>query len=627
MILISNLKNFFKKCKFVVVKKKIDLMKGSAGGSRIFSAFVTAALCISGCAKISSPAGGPRDREPPVILRSIPEQGTRNFSGNAIMVTFNEYVVLDKINEKFMVSPPLSRKPRIYIRGKNMHVQFEEKLRDSSTYTLYFQDAIRDLNEGNPIDNYQFVFSTGPVIDSLSVTGNVFNAFNLEVPENTLVLLYSQMADTAVVKQLPDYITRVRKNSEFRIDNIKPGRYRIYALKDADNSKNYNLRDEEFAFLADTVIIDPVKNYLPADPDTVVSVTRESRTQVVPPVEGEYRLILFQAEKKNHYLTSASRRLPYQMIYTFSLPPPDSIKFDFSIDESGSDSYFIEKSLNRDTVTVWLTDSTVYSRQIITTFVTYPFTDSSGVNILLSDTIMMRYLAPRATPTRTRVTGRNQYKVTSGVSSGSIKPGRQIILASPTPFRPPDTSRLRLYEVLKDQRIQTPFTLQKDSSNSCLYRVDAALQMGKNYLFIADSAAFGSIYGEYNDSIATRFSVMSQEMLGKLTLNIMNNTGNIIIQLLNNAEKLIEEVHFKDEGKLEFPYLGKGFYRLRVIYDLNGDGKWTTGDFETRRQPEPVSYYPSEIEIKVNWEITQDWDIGLRNRKDFKLTAAMKGRR
>ncbi len=147
-------------------------------------------ILIAGCAKISSPSGGPKDKEPPVIVKSIPLNGSKNFKGKKIVITFNEYVALDKINEKFMVSPPMEKKPKVSMRGKNVVIEYEDELRDSTTYTFYFQDAIRDLNEGNTINNYQFVFSTGPVIDSLSVTGNVYKAFDLNPPEETLVVLY-----------------------------------------------------------------------------------------------------------------------------------------------------------------------------------------------------------------------------------------------------------------------------------------------------------------------------------------------------------------------------------------------------------------------------------------------------
>ena len=149
---------------------------------------VSGFILAAGCAKISSPTGGPKDKEPPVIVKSEPLNGSKNFTGKKIVITFDEYITLDNINEKFMVSPPMKNKPVIMVRGKNVVITYDEELRDSTTYTFYFQDAVRDLNEGNPINNYQFVFSTGPIIDSLSVTGNIFKAFDLNPPEKTLAL-------------------------------------------------------------------------------------------------------------------------------------------------------------------------------------------------------------------------------------------------------------------------------------------------------------------------------------------------------------------------------------------------------------------------------------------------------
>ena len=590
-------------------------MKG--GISRIILFPVLFCLVIYSCAKVSSPAGGPKDKEPPVIVKSVPEPGTLNFRGKQLIVTFNEYVILDKINEKFMVSPPLKSKPRILIRGKSIRIEYDEDLRDSTTYTFYFQDAIRDLNENNQINNYQFVFSTGNVIDSLSVTGNVYTALNLNPPENTLVLLYSQMEDTAVIKQLPDYITRVEANGEFRIDNVKPGIYRLFALKDADNSKNYNLRDEEFAFLPDTVKITPEKNFLPVKKDTIVQVKPVGgKVPLKPAKTGEYKLVMFAAEKKAYYLTSSSRKVAYQFVYTLSLPP-DSMTFEFSTPDAGADAYFIENSKNRDTMKVWLTDSTLYAKPQIEAYITFPFTDTLGITSPRKDTILMRFLAPRSP--RARVAKPSSYRVSNGIAAGMIRPDRHIVLSAETPFQEPDTSKLGLYEVTKESRIKLPFDLLKDSLNACRYHLKADFVQEKNYLFIADSAAFRSIYGEVSDSTGTKFTVMTPEAFGSLTLDIKNHTGGRIIQLLDNSEKVVREVYMENDGKLEFPLLEKGFYRVRAIFDINGDRKWTTGDYDTHRQPEPVSYYPSELEIKVNWQINQPWDLKLKNYKDQKF--------
>ena len=192
---------------------------------------LTAILLIASCAKISSPSGGPKDEVPPVILKSVPENGTVMFTGKTFSVTFDEYVILDKINDKFMVSPPMKNKPEVRLKGKSLIVDWEDELADSTTYTFYFQDAIRDNNENNPINNYQYVFSTGPVLDSLSLTGNVFNASDLEAAEDIMVMMYSNLSDTAPRKVLPAYISRPDPSGGFLISNIKPGRYMVYTVK------------------------------------------------------------------------------------------------------------------------------------------------------------------------------------------------------------------------------------------------------------------------------------------------------------------------------------------------------------------------------------------------------------
>jgi hypothetical protein len=597
-------------------------------------------VVLSSCAKISQPSGGPIDKLPPVVVKSVPVNGVRNFRGDKLEIMFNEYVVLDNINDKFMVSPPMKKKPRVFIKGKGVNVEFDEKLKDSTTYTFYFLDAIRDLNAGNILQNYQFVFSTGPVIDSLSVTGNVYNSYNLEIPEKTQVIMYRELADSAVVKHLPEYITRVDQTGYFRIDNVRPGTYRLYGLKDGDNSKNYNLPDEEFAFRDSTILVTSEKNYIPPpkvvkDTTTVKKIpvkstapAKETKTDKKPEVKvpepvtlkGEYPLYMFTALKKAHYLTSSKRDLKYQLLYILSLPP-DSMKFDFSIPGTESTTYLKEPSRNRDTLKVWLTDSSLYSQPQINTILRYPFTDSLGKTGYKQDTIMMRFLAPRAP--RVAKVKRTPFTFETNLNAGSLKPGQRIYFTSKTPFRQPDTSRIRLYEIVQTARQKIPFQLVKDSINSCSYFLDTKLSEGKKYLFIADSASFGNIYNEFSDSLGKNFIVKERDSYCKLTLEIKNYTGDMIIQLLDKTEKLVAQNFMKKEGKIVFPLLEVGFYRVKVIYDLNGDGKWTTGDFNIHRQPEPVSYYPGEIEFKSGWELEfvgpKAWDVSIKNFKDPKL--------
>ncbi|MBE3094370.1 MAG: hypothetical protein IMZ52_05015, partial [Actinobacteria bacterium] len=233
------------------------------------------------------------------------------------------------------------------------------------------------------------------------------------------------------------------------------------------------------------------------------------------------------------------------------------------------------------------------------------------------DTILMRFIAPRAP--RVAKLKKPVFKVDANILAGTLKPGQKIVLKSQTPFREPDTSRIRLYEIIDTKRKKIPYSLIKDSTNSCRYFLNAGLIPAKKYLYIADSKSFCNIYNEFSDSTGIKFTVRDPELYSKLTLDIRNYEGDRIIQLLNNTEKLISEAYMKKDGKVVFPLLESGFYRVRVIYDLNGDGKWTTGDFESGRQPEPVSYYFQELEIKTGWNIDNEWDIKALNFKDQKL--------
>jgi Bacterial Ig-like domain len=599
-----------------------------------FSLLSLLIILAGACAKISMPTGGPRDRTPPVVLKTIPEYGAKNFRGKGITVTFDEYVKLDNINEKFMVSPPMKKKPRILIKGKSVVVEFAEGLRDSTTYTLYFQDAIRDLNEGNILENYQFVFSTGPVLDSLSVTGNVYNAFNLDVPEKTMVLLYRNLEDSAVRKLLPDYISLVDSKGYFRINNVSGGKYRLYALTDADNSKNYDNTDEPFAFMNSPVDITSEKNFIPVVKDTTVKkneVPKISKSGKLPEVKaqdtiviiGEYQLMLFEAQRKSRYLTSSSRPLMYEMIYTLSRPP-DSLKFSFSIRGRGDEGYYIEENRDKDTIRVWMTDSTLYSKSQIETIVNYPYTDSLGKVGPRQDTIMMRFLAPRIRGTKIK---KPAFKFETSIKNATLKPGEQIVLTSGTPFSKPDTSRIELLQLSDSGKVKMPYRLVRDSSNSCRYLMFASLPEGKKYTFIARKGSFGNIYNETSDSTGINFSVKTAESYGKLTIDVHDYTGDRIIQLLISPEKLISESEMKSDGKVVFPLLDAGLYRLKVIYDLNGDGKWTTGDFSLRRQPEPVSYFPKEINLKTGWESTESWDISKEYVKPEKMREKKTSRR
>jgi uncharacterized protein (DUF2141 family) len=571
---------------------------------------------ITSCAKQSSPGGGPRDFTPPVVTKSSPESGTVNFTGNSFEVTFDEYFVLNGIDQKLLVSPPLANKPEIKTRKKSLVVSFNETLRDSSTYTFYFQDAIQDLNENNPVENFQYVFSTGPTLDSLSITGKIYNAENLEPGEDIFVVLYQGGADSLPRTTIPNYVTRATADGKFRMDNLAGGTYSIYGLKDLNNNKKYDLIDEHFAFIDTLITLRPENNHIPSMPDTLLTAADSAKYQRIP--GSEYSLYLFEAAAKKQYMKASSRDIGYKLLFAFSMPV-DSAGFDISFPESPGTPFILEPSVKRDTFLIWLKDSLFYSQPRISPVVIYPATDSTGAISQITDTIDLRYNAPRQVRGEDQKRDRDFRMVTNASTRKGLIPGENIRFSFVTPVQGSDTSKLALYLVSDTILKKQTYTIQKDLLQSNRFTLNANFAVDSTYLLISDKGAFSDIYGNKNDSVGYRFKIRNPESFGSLGVILSGYTGQVVLQLMSNDEKVLESRAFMltDTRTERFPYLEPGDYRLKLIYDLDGNGEWTTGNFDTKRDAEPVAYYPEKINIKILWTIEQEWTLsGTREKSD-----------
>ncbi len=201
-----------------------------------------------------NPTGGPRDSIPPKLISTNPVTGATNFKGNRITLIFNEYIQLQELQQNLIVSPTPVNNPYIDYKLKNVTIKLRDTLEPNTTYTINLGNAIRDINENNIIRDFRYVFSTGATLDSLDLSGKVEIAETGKTDSTLIVLLYKNLADSAVIKQKPKYIARLNNTGVFTFSNLAPGAYKIYALKDADGSRNYNSKTEIFAF-ADTTII------------------------------------------------------------------------------------------------------------------------------------------------------------------------------------------------------------------------------------------------------------------------------------------------------------------------------------------------------------------------------------
>ena len=604
----------------IIYVTKFDVSLQTVDGRRYISGrlgmTVLVMFFILSCAKISSPTGGPKDLDPPVILKSQPENGSVNFTGQSFMITFDEYVILDKITEKFMVSPPVKTKPVVRLKGKNLLVSWEDKLADSTTYTFYFQDAIRDNNENNPIQNFQYVFSTGPVLDSLSLSGNVFGAFDLEAVQDALVTMYSNLSDTAPEKLLPSYISKPDASGGFMIYNIRPGKYRLYAVSDLNGNKLYDLEDEVFAFCDSIIDITPDTNDK-ITPDTIKykppNATETTKADIF--TFGIHRLYAFTRELKTQYLKFTERKSSGSLGFGLALPS-DTGQVSVTLTGTAPDSWYMENNASRDTFMLWITNPEVYDRDTIQALLTYPFTDSTKTLIRRTDTIIFRYRKPEPP----RAVAKKPPALSLVTNMGTkIKPGTMPAFTGPAPLKEPDTTRMIMMQIVDTVKTRITVEFEKDSTNSRRILMKTPLKAGGIYTLLCRSGAFTDIFGNATDSTFYKINVGTPEDYGSVAAKISGYEGDVIIQLLDNKEKVLEEAFIKSPGQVKFGLLDKGRYRLKAIYDLDSNRKWTTGDFSLMRNPEPVSYYPGELDVKINWDLEQDWDLSVMYSKDVSI--------
>ena len=216
--------------------------------------FIAIGAALIGCAAVGTPDGGPYDDIPPKVIGSTPDFEGTNVKNRTVRIDFDEYIKLENASEKVIISPPQKEQPEIQVNGKNIRIELIDSLQPNTTYTIDFSDGIVDNNEGNPLGDFCFSFSTGDHLDTMEVSGYVLNAADLEPIKGIQVGLYSNLADSAFTTQQFQRVSRTDGSGHFVIRGIKPGKYRIYALKDMDQSFNYSQRSETLAW-SDSIIV------------------------------------------------------------------------------------------------------------------------------------------------------------------------------------------------------------------------------------------------------------------------------------------------------------------------------------------------------------------------------------
>lgn len=542
---------------------------------KFFRILFLAAICLrilNSCAIIEAPTGGTKDEAPPAVKKSNPPFGALNFKSDKIEIRFNEYIKLNNVFGQLVVSPPLEKAPEIISNAKSLLIKLKAPLKDNTTYSFNFGEAIADNNEGNKLLNFAFVLSTGTQIDSLSFSGKVVSAKDNQPVENAAVCLYAESDKDSILSKKPYYVTRANKEGAYTFKYLHEGRYHIYALLEKNQNYLYDQSSESIAFLDTTILVDTIKQTADLRLFTdVPSTTRLLETQ--NPEPGKFVFIFNRP------------------IHRLKVEGPSSSMNDLAFTNDTKDS-----------ITYW---SSTVSESKVLWFLT--------VNDTLLDTVRMNQKVfksdstMKGTPNESsvvfqQVVGTKLAKsdtlscILRRSESLKILFSRPVIgLSSPKSLSLTDSLDKKMFGI--SLRLDT---LQK---NSAIISMPAAV--GKYTLLIHDSL-FVDFYGKYNKRYVLQIEIVEPK-IGNLTAKLMglNASFGYILQLLNSNKEIVDEHFFmnRNAGEAKYLSLPTGKYSFRVIEDRNIDGLWTTGNFRSHDQPETIFVWEKVQEIKEGWDL------------------------
>lgn len=563
-------------------------------------------IFIASCANEGIPSGGEKDISPPKVINSEPLNFSKNFRGNRIKISFDEFIVLKNVNSKLIVSPPLSEKPIIKLKGKTLIVDLNEELKDSTTYSFNFGDAIVDNNEGNVLNNFVFVISTGPRIDSLSISGIVENAFSRKPEEDILVMAYLNTDDSVPLTVQPLYIARSLKDGSFNIGNIKEANYKLFALKDANNNFLFDLNTESIAFL-DTLITPFAQITERIDTLKLDSLGNDSiiRTVQVKNYPDSVLLELFNEADDSQYLLSFSREDKNKLLFKFnnSLKEPvqlNPLNFTYN-------NFIYEKNLTHDSLIVWINDSAIYNMDSLKIELTYEKTDSLGKYYFAKDTLNLTYREKSGKGKKPKAKSELKLAIFPKDNSKLDLNKKLWILAS-SPIANIDTTKILFTKMQDSTKVKMSYSLVQDSFNIRRYVFKAKFDESTKYNLLINDSAFTDIRGFYNDSSAAGFTTRSKDYYGKVIINISDVKGNYIVQLLNQKDKVLSERYLNKDETISFDFLNPGKYKLKCIGDVNNNNSWDSGNYAKKLQAEKTDFYTKEIKVRSNWDLEIDWN-------------------
>jgi len=562
------------------------------------------------------PKGGPKDKTPPVIVRSVPEPNQLNFKDSKVKITFNEYVVPDELNDKFIISPPTTKKPLFRTKGKSFIVDLNEKLHPNTTYSLDFKDGIVDNNERNKYKNLRLAFSTGATLDTLRIVGFVRDAFNLEPIKNCYILLYKGTSDTLVHKTRPDFVGKTNAMGFFVISNLPATSFQMYALGDIDNNLKYTAGTDSIAFLdkriTPSATYEPKRDTVVTGADTMVVL---GKTRFYP---DPLNFSLFFEKGFELSLDKYERTTRKTVNLFFTGSTADTFNVELLNVHPKGDWKLIEKSKKSDTLKIWITDSLVYKRDTLALKLSFLQQDSLGafftkkdtIKLYLSDNQVIKAEKNKRKERRKMVIEPNNVILTSNLGQ-FFDPYRSIQIESPEPILSFDTSKVGLYIKKDSSYFKLSPKIRPDSANHRKYIISYPWEFATSYKLTIDSTALHTIYGFYGKAFDVEFKTREEEHYGKIIFSIKNVKGPTILQVLENDknEHVLKSLRIYKDEEVTIPFLEPKKYLMKAIFDRNNNGVWDSGNLKEKSEPEEVCYYLNVIKIRANWDNKDTWTL------------------
>lgn len=610
--------------------------------TRLLSAAIVmlfGAALLTKCASTMMPTGGPKDTIPPVIVYMNPDNFTTNIDTlhpPKIYVEFNEYVQIKDQQKELYTSPAMKKKPSVVRRGKGIVVTIKDTLRPNTTYAINFGSSIQDNNESNPLHSMRYVFSTGDTVDSMYMSGYTADSYEADSVSKSFIYFFIADSverptewDSTMFKYKPHVIARAEKNGIFIAQNLKPVDYRIYAFEDTNDNMEYEPSIDQIGILDTTynpskmpgfrIWFDSLRHYPSAEPQLYFRMFMDRRFS---------RQTLSGQERLNRHKA---------MIY-FGAPNPEitSIRFD-SIPEDRV--IYDPKSVGRDTVAIWFDVEPEMLPDTIKGEITYFKHDS--INNLVESTDRLRLAWVKVETKEEREEREklekerakaekmgeewvepekpNPFKINIQ-SSGDYNKDKRLEFDFDYPLTKFDTTQITLKMTTEQdsEPRDVKFSIAQDTLNRQKYELKVDWKPKAKYELLIPAGVFENIAREKNDTIKCSYTGSDPEKFAIVNVNVRSThpQAKYILQLTNAQGKLQKEILNATNGKYTFEYVTAGEVMLRVVEDMNGNGKWDTGDMVLMRQPERTEIYKNEdglevLTTKENWEFDLDVDMDI----------------